>query len=81
MNRPPTDIVALRVTHCRAERAAQGGQYHVAVLHYRDCLEAAERREDCQAVRFFALRLGECYAQMGFADKAAQFRSLACVEA
>ena len=81
MNRPPTDIVALRVAHCRAERAAQGGQYHLAVLHYRDCLEAAERREDCQAMRFFALRLGDCYAHMGFAEKAQQFHSLARVEA
>ncbi|MFC4452531.1 hypothetical protein [Deinococcus sonorensis] len=77
MNRPPTDIVTLRVAHCRAEHAANGEQYHLAVLHYRICLEAAERREDCQAMRFFALRLSDCYRQMGLMDKARQFRDLA----
>ena len=76
MTRPPTDIVTLRVAHCRAEYAANGEQYHLAVLHYRTCLEAAERREDCQAVRFFALRLADCYEVMGFADKAEEFRAL-----
>lgn len=70
------DIVALRMTHCRAEHAAGSGLLHVAVQHYRACLEAAERREDCQAVRFFALKLEECYAQMGLPDKADQFRAL-----
>ncbi len=76
MNRPPTDIVTLRVAHCRAEHAAHGEQYHLAVMHYRTCLEAAERREDCQAVRFFALRLGDCYEQMGLLHKAQEFRAL-----
>ncbi|WP_380099653.1 hypothetical protein [Deinococcus radiophilus] len=46
------DIVSLRLSHCRAERAAQQRQYHLAALHYRHCLETAELREDCQAVRF-----------------------------
>lgn len=76
MNRLPTDIVTLRVAHCRAEHAALGQQYHLAVLHYRTCLEAAERREDCQAVQFFALRLADCYEQMGLTNKAAEFRAL-----
>lgn len=81
MNKLPTHIVSLRMTHCRAESAAREGLYHVAVLHYRECLEAAERREDGQAVRFFALRLGDCYARMGLTDKAAQFRALGACEA
>lgn len=76
MTTTPTDIVTLRMTHCRAEQAAEGAQFHLAVMHYRSCLEAAERREDCQAVRFFALRLGDCYRRMGLADKAAQFDAL-----
>lgn len=78
MNGVPTDIVSLRMSHCRAEHAALGAQYHLAVRHYRDCLEAAERREDCRAVEFFALRLAACYEQMGLTDKARQFRALAC---
>ncbi|EYB69425.1 hypothetical protein DEIPH_ctg008orf0163 [Deinococcus phoenicis] len=53
-------------------------QYHLAVLYYRECLEAAERREDCRATQFFALKLAACYDQMGFAAKAAHFRALAC---
>ena len=76
MNRLAPDIVTLRVAHCRAERAASGEQYHLAVMHYRTCLEAAERREDCQAERFFALRLGDCYDSMGLAHKAQEFREL-----
>lgn len=76
MNRLAPDIVTLRVAHCRAEHAANGEQYHLAVMHYRTCLEAAERREDCQAVRFFALRLADCYDSMGLSHKAAEFRAL-----
>lgn len=77
MNASATDIVSLRMSHCRAEHAASTAQYHLAVLHYRDCLEAAERREDCRAVEFFALKLAGCYACMGLHDKAAQFHALA----
>ena len=77
MNGVPTDIVSLRMSHCRAEHAASGAQYHLAVMHYRACLEAAERREDCQAVEFFALKLAACYEQMGLAEKARHFRALA----
>lgn len=77
MNRQPTDIVSLRMFHCRAECAVEGEQYHLAVMHYRTCLEAAERREDAQAMRFFAMKLSECYAQMGLCDKSQQFRLLA----
>lgn len=71
------DIVSLRMSHCRAEHAAQSAQYHLAVLHYRECLEAAERREDPQATEFFALKLAHCYAQMGLREKAAHFHALA----
>ncbi|UFA49856.1 hypothetical protein [Deinococcus radiophilus] len=71
------DIVSLRLSHCRAERAAQQRQYHLAALHYRHCLETAELREDCQAVRFFALRLADCYEQMELSPKAQAFRDLA----
>lgn len=71
------DIVSLRMSHCRAEHAAQAAQFHLAVMHYRECLEAAERREDSQATEFFALKLAECYAQMGLRDKAEHFRALA----
>ncbi|WP_261664554.1 hypothetical protein [Deinococcus sp. Marseille-Q6407] len=71
------DIVTLRLSHCRAERAAQEARYHLAVMHYRSCLETAERREDCQAVQFFALRLAECYEQMNLNAKARAFRDLA----
>lgn len=77
MNRQPIDIVSLRMFHCRAARALEGAQYHLAVMHYRTCLESAERREDIQAMRFFALKLSECYAQMGLRDKASQFRLMA----
>lgn len=71
------DIVSIRLSHCRAERAASEGQYHLAALHYRNCLEAAERREDSQAVRFFALRLAHCYTSMGLSAKAQAFADLA----
>lgn len=77
MERPPLDIVALRLCHCRAERAATEGALHLAVLHYRQCLEAAERREDAQAIQFFALKLGETYERMGLHDKAANFKAFA----
>ncbi|MFC4639921.1 hypothetical protein [Deinococcus hohokamensis] len=70
------DIVSLRMSHCRAQHAAAQAQYHLAVRHYRECLEAAERREDCQAMEFFALRLAECYALMGFGEKARHFQAL-----
>lgn len=73
----PCDIVSLRLAHCRAEHAAKEGQYHVAVLHYRTCLESAERREDRQAMQFFSLRLAECYDAMGLRKKATDFRWLA----
>lgn len=73
----PCDIVSLRMAHCRAEHAAGSGQYHLAVLHYRTCLEVAERREDCRAMQFFALRLAECYEAMGLRIKAHAFRHLA----
>lgn len=73
----PSDIVSLRMSHCRAEHAAREAQYHLAVLHYRTCLETAERREDCRAVEFFALKLAGCYDQMGLNAKAASFRALA----
>lgn len=63
--RVPSDIVSLRMNHCRAELAAKEARYHLAALHYRTCLEAAEVRQDAQATRFFALRLGECYEAMG----------------
>ncbi|PTA68828.1 hypothetical protein [Deinococcus arcticus] len=72
-----SDIVSLRMSHCRAEHAAGSAQYHLAVLHYRTCLEAAERREDCRAVEFFALKLAGCYERMGLTQKAASFRALA----
>lgn len=72
-----SDIVSLRMSHCRAEHAARSAQYHLAVLHYRTCLEVAERREDCRAVEFFALKLAGCYDQMGLSSKAASFRALA----
>ena len=78
MKATASDIVSLRMSHCRAEHAASGEQYHLAVMHYRACLEAAERREDCRAVEFFALKLAACYEQMGLGEKAAQFRALAC---
>lgn len=77
MSRVESDIVSLRMSHCRAEQAAQTAQYHLAVQHYRACLEAAECREDCRAVEFFALKLALCYERMGLPDKAAQFRALA----
>lgn len=77
MPSPAKDIVSLRLCHCRAERTAQQGQYHLATLHYLGCLEMAERREDCKAVRFFALRLAECYSNMGLSAKAQSFRELA----
>ncbi|WP_027481188.1 hypothetical protein [Deinococcus pimensis] len=77
MERPLHDIVSLRLCHCRAESAVQGGALHIAVLHYRTCLEAAERREDVQAQQFFASRLGECYDRMGMREKAAGFRAMA----
>jgi len=77
MERPPLDIVALRLCHCRAERAAHDGSLHVAVQQYRQCLEAAERREDLQAIHFFALKLGDCYERMGLREKAANFKALA----
>ncbi|KQR15612.1 hypothetical protein [Deinococcus sp. Leaf326] len=73
----PSDIVSLRMIHCRAEQAARGEQYHLAVFHYRTCLEVAERREDCRAVEFFALRLADCYDSMGLGHKAEDFRALA----
>lgn len=73
----PRDIVSLRMSHCRAEHAARGGQLHLAVMYYRACLEGAEVREDPQATEFFALRLAQCYAEMGLSDKAAHFRALA----
>lgn len=71
------DITALRLSHCRAEQSAQRGQFHLAALHYRGCLEMAERRNDCRAVQFFALRLAECYDQMNLSCKAGAFRDLA----
>lgn len=73
----PSDIVSLRMTHCRAEHAAKEAQYHLAVLHYRACFEAAEYRQDIRAMQFFALRLADCYDLMHFAAKAAGFRALA----
>ena len=73
----PCDIVSLRMAHCRAEHAAGSRQYHLAVMHYRTCLEVAERREDCRAMQFFALRLAECYEMMGLRAKAHAFRHLA----
>lgn len=72
-----SDIVSLRMAHCRAEHAAREAQYHVAVYHYRLCLETAECREDRQATEFFALRLAECYGRMGMPGKAAAFHALA----
>lgn len=77
MERPPLDIVTLRLCHCRAEAAASEGALHIAVQHYRACLEAAERREDVQAIQFFAIKLGECYERMGLGDKASSFKALA----
>lgn len=77
MPSPAKDIVSLRLCHCRAENTAQQGQFHLAAFHYLACLEMAERREDCQAVRFFALKLADCYAEMGLSAKALSFRELA----
>lgn len=72
-----TSIVSLRLHHCRAERAMNHAQYHLAALHYRYCLEAAEQRYDCRAVQFFALRLADCYAHMRLPHKAQAFQRLA----
>ncbi|WP_291423668.1 hypothetical protein [Deinococcus sp.] len=72
-----SDIVTLRISHCRAEHAAKQSQYHVAVLHYRCCLEAAECRQDHKATQFFALKLADCYEHMGLLGKAGTFRALA----
>lgn len=77
INSVPSDIVTLRMTHCRAEQAAGQQQYHLAVLHYRSCLEAAEYRQDERATQFFALKLADCYEVMGLLHKAANFRALA----
>jgi hypothetical protein len=74
------DIVSLRMSHCRAEHAAQAAQYHLAVLHYRECLECAEQREDIRATQFFAARLAECYAAMNLREKADHFHALAGTE-
>ncbi|GHF39097.1 hypothetical protein HNQ07_001786 [Deinococcus metalli] len=74
------DIVSLRMSHCRAEHAAKAAQYHLAVLHYRECLESAEQREDIRATQFFALRLAECYGAMNLREKAAHFHALAGTE-
>ena len=71
------DIVSLRMSHCRAEHAAGEARYHLAVLHYRECLESAEQREDLRATQFFAARLAECYAAMGLPEKADHFRAMA----
>lgn len=71
------DIVTLRMTHCRAEQAARLAQYHLAVLHYRTCLEVAELRQDGQAMQFFALKLADCYEHMGLREKARSFQALA----
>lgn len=65
------------MAHCRAEQAAKLGRWHLAVMNYHCCLEAAERREDVQATQFFALRLAECYAVMGLAERALAFQGLA----
>lgn len=77
MERPPLDIVALRLCHCRAATAASEGALHIAVQLYRACLEAAERREDAQAIHFFAQKLSDCYEKMGLRDKASSFEALA----
>lgn len=74
------DILSLRLEHCRAESSFGSGQYHLAMKHYRVCLELAERREDVQATQFFALKLAQCYASMDLREKAAQFRHLALAE-
>lgn len=71
------DILSLRLAHCRAEQAAAARQFHVAVMHYRSCLEAAEQREDGRASLFFASRLAECYEQMGLHAKAEAFLAFA----
>ncbi|RJF72264.1 MULTISPECIES: hypothetical protein [Deinococcus] len=71
------DIVTLRMTHCRAEQAARLAQYHLAVMHYRTCLEVAELRQDAQATQFFALKLADCYERMGLRHKAQGFQTLA----
>lgn len=76
-SRVQSDIVSLRMSHCRAEHALVTAQYHLAALHYRSCLEAAEARGDCQAIQFFALKLAACYDHMNLRQKAAQFRALA----
>ncbi|AFZ67534.1 hypothetical protein [Deinococcus peraridilitoris] len=77
MEHPPLNIVALRLCHCRAEAAASEGSLHVAVQMYRACLEAAERREDEQAIQFFASKLSVCYERMGLGEKASSFKALA----
>ncbi|GAA5501465.1 hypothetical protein Dxin01_01197 [Deinococcus xinjiangensis] len=73
----PSDIVSLRMTHCRAEHAAGEAQYHLAVLYYRACFEAAEYRQDPRAMQFFALKLADCYEEMHLWKKAEDFRALA----
>lgn len=78
MNAP--DILHLRREHCRAETCFSAAQYHLAMKHYRICLELAERREDVQATQFFALKLAQCYSAMNLQEKAAQFWCLARVE-
>lgn len=76
----PSDIVSLRICHCRAEQAALQAHYHLAVQQYLRCLEAAELRQDVQATQFFALRLADCYEQMNLEHKAQAFRGLAELE-
>lgn len=76
----PTDILRLRREHCRAETCFGAEQYHLAVKHYRTCLELAERREDIQATRFFALKLASCYRAMRLDDKARGFEALGWAE-
>lgn len=76
----PGDIVTLRLVHCRAQQAARENKYHIAVMHYRTCLECAEVREDVRATQFFALQLAQCYEAMGLSCKAACFSAMAEAE-
>ncbi|MBB6098233.1 hypothetical protein HNR42_001658 [Deinobacterium chartae] len=71
------EIVALRLSHLKAQTAAQQGALHLAVQQYLVCLERAERRQDPACMAYFAERLCECYTRMGLPDKAKAYKELA----
>jgi hypothetical protein len=61
----------------RAERAEQGGQWHVVVQQSLYCLERSQKAEDNQAIRFFANRLVNAYQAMKMFEKATAYNRLA----